>query len=57
MGKCSDYTASKDGFGKHVKINYRGSNFYGTTFGGSVSLIAQVIILALAAGSVWACFF
>ena len=41
IGKAiRDYSKSKDGFGKHVRINYRGSNFYGTAFGGCISMLA-----------------
>ena len=41
----------------HVKINYRGSNFYGTALGGYISLCARILILSLASGQIWACFF
>ena len=43
--------------GKKVTINYKGKAAYGTAVGGYVSLCARLLILVLALGQIWACYF
>ena len=55
--KCINFGAGQDRMGKNVNINYKGKASYGTAVGGYVSLCARTMILILALGQIWACFF
>ena len=56
-GTCRHFGANNDKFGKQVRIHYRDKVNYGTAFGGWLSIIARLMILTLAFGQVYACFF
>ena len=46
-----------DQMGQKVTINYKGKMSYGTAVGGYVSLCARLVLLTLALGQIWACYF
>ena len=55
--KCINFGAGQDKMGKNVTIHYKGKASYGTAVGGYVSLCVRFLILILAVGQIWACFF
>ena len=55
--KCINFGVGQDKMGKRVTINYKGKASYGTAVGGYVSLCARSLILVLALGQIWACYF
>ena len=61
MGKCQksfrNYGSSHDNFGKYVKLTYRKKKTYGTALGGYMSLMARIVIITIAIGQIYACFF
>ena len=55
--ECVSFGADRDKMSKNVALSYKGKGSYGTAVGGYVSLCASSLILILAFGQIWACFF